>query len=272
MGSTQFRGYPRVDPGDPPDGRDQINDLADAVDADVQLLSAGYKLAAIVHYTANGTFQKGNYAGIKAIEVEVIGAGGGSAYAAATTGAQISYGTGGGGGGYSHGFILAGSLASSETVTVGTGGTAGNSGTPDAGNGGGSSFGTHLTAGGGQGGDATGAVSTAVSGFFSSGAGGVIGAGSAADIVAPGEGGARVRHENGFLTYVLGLTGHRSGGPYGVNILAQTFSSLASGQSQTAAAGLAPGGGASGNRNLTSASAQNGAAGANGRVIVRVYV
>lgn len=272
MGSTQFRGYPRVDPGSVPNGRDQINALADAVDADVEGLSAGYKLAAVLHYTSNGTFQKGNYAGIKAVEVEVIGAGGGSAFAATTTAGQISFGAGGGGGGYSHGFILAGALASSETVTVGTGGIAGTSGTPDGGAGGNSSFGTHLTAGGGGGGNDSGAASTASSGTISAGTPGAVGAGTAADIVAPGEGGRGVRYENGFLTHIEGLAGFRSGSPYGVTMHNVTYSSLAGSQSQSPAAGVGVGGGARGPRNGTSSASQNGAAGSNGRVIVRVYV
>lgn len=272
MGTTQFRSYPRVDAGSIPDGRAQVNALADAVDADVQALSGGMRLAAILHYTSSGTFQKGNYAGIKAIEVEVVGAGGGSAFAAATTAAQISMGTGGGGGGYGHGFILAGALASSETVTVGTGGIAGSSGVPAGGAGGNSSFGAHVTAGGGGGGSASGAASTAGSGSNNAGAGGAVGAGTAADIVAPGEGDQRVRYENGFFTYVAGLQGHRAGGPYGVAILNTTYSSLTGSASQGALAGVGVGGGARGPRNLTSSSSQNGAAGADGRVIVRVYV
>lgn len=272
MGTTQFRAYPRVDPGTSPDGRGQINALADAVDADVQAISAGYKLAAILHYTSNGTFQKGNYAGIKAVEVEVIGAGGGSAFAAATSGAQISFGEGGAGGGYGHGFILAGALSSSETVTVGVGGTGGTSGTPDGGNGGDSSFGAHVTAGGGQGGDDSGVQSTAASGAFTANNGGAAGAGTAVDISVPGEGNGTIRFENGSMSDVAGLRGHRSGGPYGAAVNNTTYSSLTGNASQAAAAGVGIGGGARGPRNLTSSSSQNGAAGANGRVIVRVYI
>lgn len=272
MGTTQFRGYPRVDVGATPDGRAQVNALADAVDSDVQTLSGGYRLAAIVHFTSTGSFTKGSYAGIKAVEVEVIGAGGGSAFAATTTAGQISIGTGGGGGGYAHGFIAAGALATSETVTVGAGGIAGTSGVPAGGAGGNSSFGAHVTAGGGGGGAASGAASTASSGSNTAGAAGAVGAGTAADIVAPGEGGAPVRYENGLVVHVDGLRGHRSGGPYGAAVHNSTFSSTTGSSSQGALPGAGIGGGARGNRNLTSSSSQNGAAGANGRVIVRVYV
>lgn len=272
MGTTPFRSYPRVDVGDQPDGREQINALADAVDADVQALSAGYKLAAIVQFTSSGTFTKGSYAGIKAVEVEVMGAGGGSGFAATTTAGQISFGEGAGGGGYGHGWILAGSLATSETVTVGTGGTGGTSGTPDGSSGGASSFGAHVTAGGGDGGNDSGAVSTVSSGAFTAGAGGTAGGGTAVDISIPGEGEGVVRYENGFMSDVAGLRGHRAGGPYGAAVNNSTYSSLTGGASQSATAGAGIGGGARGPRNLTGSASQNGAAGANGRVIVRVYV
>jgi hypothetical protein len=272
VGSTQFRGYPRVDDGSIPDGQAQINALADALDVDVQALAGGYKLAAIVQLTSSGNFTKGSYAGIKAIEVEVVGAGGGSGFAAATSGAQISFGEGGGGGGYGHGFILAGALATSETVTVGVGGVGGTSGTPDATDGGGSSFGGHVTAGGGGGGNDSGAQSTAGSGFFTAGAAGAAGAGTACDISVPGEGDGGIRFESGFIVDVAGLRGNRSGGPYGAAVQNSTFASGTGGVSQTAAAGVGIGGGARGPRNLTSGSSQNGAAGANGRVIVRVYI
>lgn len=272
MGTTQFRSYPRVDPGATPDGRTQLNALADAVDADVQGLSGGYRLAAIVHFTSSGTFQKGTYAGIRAVEVEVHGAGGGSAFAAATSGAQISYGTGGGGGGYGHGWIPAASLASSETVTVGTGGIAGTSGVPDGGAGGNSSFGAHVTAGGGAGGADSGAVSTASSGSNNAGAAGAAGAGTAIDVSVAGEGGTRVHYVNGNIDHVEGLEGHRAGGPHSAAVRNTTFASLSAGGSQAAAPGAGIGGGARGPRNLTSSSSQNGEVGANGRVIVRVYI
>ena len=272
MGTTQFRSYPRVDDGSIPDGQAQINALADAVDVDVQALSGGYRLAAVLQYTSNGTFQKGNYAGIKAVEVEVMGAGGGSGFAAATTAAEISFGEGGAGGGYGHGWILAGALSSSETVTVGVGGLAGTSGVPDGGNGGNSAFGAHVTAGGGQGGNDSGAASTAASGAFTANSGGAAGAGTACDISIAGEGEGTARYENGFMSDVTGLRGHRAGGPYSAAVNNSTYSSLTGRSSQSAVAGAGIGGGARGPRNITSSASQNGAAGADGRVIVRVYV
>lgn len=271
MPNTQFRGYPRVAPSASPDGRGQINALADAVDADVQALSDGYRLAAIVHFTSSGTFTKGSYAGIKAVEVEVIGGGGGSGFAATTNSSQISFGRGGAGGAYAHGFILAAALASSETVTVGAGGTAGSSGTPDGGNGGDSSFGTLVTAGGGQGGNDATASNVSTGNSFLRNAGGSPG-GSAFDIGVPGEGGGSVDYKNGAFTELTGLMGGKSGGPYGTTVYNTTGINTAGIGSQDAVAGKGIGGGALGPANGVSNSSRNGAAGSAGRVIVRVYV
>lgn len=60
-------------------------------------------------------------------------------------GGTLGFGVGGGGGGYSERWMLLGDLASTETVTIGAGGTG--SATPGAG--GNSTFGSHLTAYGG---------------------------------------------------------------------------------------------------------------------------
>jgi len=163
-------------------------------------------------------------------------------------------------------------LATSETVTVGVGGTGGTSGVPDGGDGGSSAFGAHVTAGGGFGGNDSGAMSTASSGSGNAGPPGAAGAGTAVDISIPGEGDGTVHFENGFMTDVIGLRGHRAGGPYGAAVNNTTYSSLTGTASQGAVAGAGIGGGARGPRNPTSFSSQNGAAGANGRVIVRVYV
>lgn len=267
---TSFRGYPRVGDNVLADGKANVNALADAIDADVAGLVAGYRLAAILHYSSTGVFTKGSYAGIKAVEVEVIGAGGGSGYAAATSGAQFSWGDGGAGGAYSHGFILAAALATSETVTVGAAGSAGTSGTPDGGNGGNSSFGAFLTAGGGQGGNDH-LTSTAAAGTANGSSGGTPG-GTAMDIGIPGEGDDASSFISGAFEYMGSITGKRSGGPYGAqnnNTQAPVTGGLSS---QGASAGLGIGSGARGPIRLSSSSANNGAAGAAGRVIVRVYV
>jgi hypothetical protein len=268
--TTQYRGYPTVAALTSPDGRAQINALAVAVDADVAGLVSGMRLAAVLNYTGTGTFQKGNYAGIKMVEVEVIGGGGGSGYAAATTGSQLSWGRGGAGGGYAYGTIEAGSLSSSETVTVGAAGIAGVLALPDGGAGGTSSFGTHLVATGGGGGNDS-LVSTAASGTANGPSGGA-GSGTAAIITANGEGDDAVTFVTGVVIDVAALKGRRSGGPYGATLGNGIGGSTSGISSQSAIAGGGIGSGARGPLRITSSSGVNGEAGSAGRVIVRVYV
>jgi hypothetical protein len=87
-------------------------------------------------------------AGLKYIIVEVQAGGGGGGGTDTTTGSAAS---GGGGGGYSKKLIPVASLGATETVTTGAGGAAGGA-SADGSAGGNSSFGTHATATGGDGG------------------------------------------------------------------------------------------------------------------------
>lgn len=110
------------------------------------------------YYTASDTWSKP--LGLKFVIVEVQGGGGGGGGA----NSDNSIGAGGGGGGYSKEKIAAGSLAATETVTVGA---AGAGGAPTgAGTGGTSSFGTtpFLSATGGAGGPVNGGVALGGSG------------------------------------------------------------------------------------------------------------
>ena len=117
-----------------------------------------------VYFTSSGTFVKASYPGLYGVEVECIGAGGGSGGVAATDSGHISFTTGGGGGGYAKAFILATDLLTSEAVTVGTGGAAGGFDTGGS-NGGSSSFGAHFSVGGGGGGEAHGPFGTVLKGL-----------------------------------------------------------------------------------------------------------
>lgn len=131
----------------------------------------------LVVFASSGTWTKDP--GLKAVMVEVFGAGGGAA-TRGTVSKTIIAGAGGGGGGYARKVILAASLGSTETVTIGTGGTASKTGTTatDGGTGGTSSFGSHCSATGGTGGQKYDGAAPATT----SAVGGVGGTGSNGDI------------------------------------------------------------------------------------------
>lgn len=104
-----------------------------------------------VEYTTTGTFVKASYPWAKYAKITVVGGGGAGGGTTSTTAGQGSVGGGGGGGGWAVKTVEVSTLAASETVTVGAGGTGvlnadGNDGT-------GSSFGTLVVAGPGLGGD-----------------------------------------------------------------------------------------------------------------------
>jgi len=114
-------------------------------------------------YTAGTTWSKP--AGLVSVDVICLGGGGGGGGGARrATGVVSRGGSGGGGGAVSFTQVLASSLSSTETVTIGAGGTAGAAVTADStagtagGNGGQTSFGTHCVAPGGLGGGADGAT------------------------------------------------------------------------------------------------------------------
>jgi len=132
-------------------------------------ISAGGTFVQTV-FTSSGTFSKpGN---LQSVKIRVMGGGGGSG--------NHNNSGGGGGGGYAEDYVEAGSLASSETVTVGAPGNgAAGGGSPNGGGSGGtSSFGSIVSAsggGGGSSGNSTGGIgsdgqfnfggSTGLSGF-----------------------------------------------------------------------------------------------------------
>lgn len=110
--------------------------------------------SAINVYTSSDTWTKPD--GLKFVTVWVVGGGGGGGGIASDANAHA--GTGGGGGGASFKVILESALSSSETVTIGAGGTGGTNVGGSGSAGGTSSFGSHCSATGGDGGngDATG--------------------------------------------------------------------------------------------------------------------
>lgn len=131
----------------------------------------------LVVFASNGTWTKDT--GLKAVMTEVVGAGGGAS-TRGTVGKVTYGGAGGGGGGYSRKMILESALGSTESVTVGLGGTASKTGSTntDGGAGGTSSFGSHNSATGGGGGQKYDGAAPATA----SSVGGSGGAGSNGDV------------------------------------------------------------------------------------------
>ena len=211
-------------------------------------------------YTSSTTWNKPD--GLKYVIVEVVGGGGGAGGAGATSSGQSSSGGGGGGGGYSRALILAASLGSSETVTVGAGG-AGNSGAAGS-TGGTSSFGSHATATGGTGGGGGGVTAT-----FSTANGGAGGIGSGGDINTAGDSGGYglMMADSDVVSTPRGTGGNGGGsalGGGGQSVSATT--SPANGND-----GKVYGGGGGGSGNGEGDSARAGGDGADGVVIVKEF-
>jgi hypothetical protein len=191
-----------------------------------------------IYFTSSGTFSKASYPWLRAVKVKMVGGGGGGSDAQITGGSQVSVGGGGGGGAYCEKFYTdIASLASSITVTVGTGGTPGNSG-------GTSSF-VSMSANGGATGNAMGSGNLS---FYYSNPG-LGGAASGGDINIegfagiPGEAWAydRVQCSTGGETLLSGRTiqGVNTTGTTGANgvLYGGGGSSAANGQNQSARAG-----------------------------------
>lgn len=214
-----------------------------------------YFYGGTIYYTSSGTFDKADYPGLRAIEVECQAGGGAGGGAPSTAGGQISVGAPGGGGCYARSFILVSDLDTTEAVTVGAGGT-GASGTT-GGDGNSSSFDT---------------ISGEVS-ATGGGGGGVIAAGNTDAAVVGGNGG-----QSGVGDIVIG--GHSAPATYRLLASAAVSNSggnsfLGSGgtrvSSNTAGNPGVQGGGGSGTVNGASQSARTGAAGGDGVVIVHLH-
>ena len=106
-----------------------------------------YRYVQTLYYTSSGTFVKADYPWLNAIRVKVQGAGGGGGGVDASV---TGTGAGGGAGAYAEGFVtdIAG-LASSVSVTVGSGGAGSANNAAGGSAGGQSSFGTLVVAIGG---------------------------------------------------------------------------------------------------------------------------
>jgi hypothetical protein len=202
--------------------------------------------------------------------IEVCGGGGGGAGAPATGSGQTSVGAPGSGAGYAKGVYDAATIGASQLVTIGAGGTAGNSTTPGA-TGGTTSVGSLLSATGGGGGNVNGDLSVAATACSSS--------------AAPGAGTGGYFQANGewpsfAFGYTAGGSSFGNNGVAGLSYLGRTaglpFIANERSTSKSYPGTNAPsneyGTGGGGSLNLPSQSAVNGGTGAPGVVIVTEYI
>jgi hypothetical protein len=190
--------------------------------------------------------------------IEAVGAGGGSGGVGGATGSASSGGVGGSGGEYGRNLLTSAQIGSSQTITIGAGGSAGASGGGNGGNGGNTSIGTLLVCIGGGGGIYYNNAAAGVAYGIQGGYGGTASAGQYFFI----QGGAGGTASN-ISTAAFGSFG---GSSYFCGITPAVVSN---------SAGLSPlegyGGGAAG-ATATNSTANAGAAGAPGVVIITEYI
>ena len=248
-----------------------------------EFTSRGYRYVDTIYFTSDSTFTKASYPWLRAIRVKVQGAGGGGGSTDYCNSAgEAAASSGGGGGGYAESFITdIASLASSVTVTVGTGGagaTGGDSVTLNGAvgtDGGSSSFGSgtayEVSGDGGTGGNR----GYETGGFYTTS--GKWGGSGTGDLVVPGEASEPTIH--------IGLAGTTSshvvaaGSNGGDSMLGAggrvSSTGSTSGQvTRDGGDGSGYGGGGSGGAAAAytgTADGADGGAGSNGIVIVELY-
>jgi len=214
----------------------------------------------IQEFTTSGTWTKpveGNYA-----VVEIWGAGGSGRSGFSST-STSAYSGGGGGGECTRKMILLTSLGSTESVTIGTGGTS-VTGQTNGNAGGGSSFGSHITVGGGGGGTAT--------------TTGGIGGGYGENVESGGNGGysaSGVATHGGHSLYGGGggggMSGQGVGASPGTSKYGGSGGNGAGGNPAVASPGNVPGGGGGGAYAVGASASATSGAGGNGFCRVTVF-
>jgi len=212
-------------------------------------------------FTSSGSYTPSP--GLVNAVIEVVGGGGGGGGCAAATSVLPSSGGGGGGGGYAQISVTAATIGSSQTITIGAGGTAGTS-SANGGTGGTTSCGSIVSATGGAGG-----VSGTAPAAIIQNVGGVGGIGIGGDINIVGSCG----RDGIGLVITLGFicVGGSGGGSYYGSTAANTGTA---GTGLTGITGNLYGGGGTGAFNYLSGSsiARNGGAGASGFVIITEFI
>jgi len=206
-------------------------------------------------FSTPGTFQfdPTDYPNLQRVNARMVGGGGGSSGASAPAGQAIAR-PGGSSGGYAETLVQRSQMAGIVNVTVGAGGTAGAANNGPGGDGGASSFGSFAIANGGFSGNALQAAGT-VADVGSGPPGPAAGTGDIVSGGDPGEGGFR-------------LSGtEASSGRGGSSLLGHGGRSV--GFQATGQVGPGPGGGGGGPVSFNTA--QAGAAGRAGIVILDLY-
>jgi hypothetical protein len=260
-------------------GADVITDVTLATGTNTNVASAAAvkayvdentKAPNVLTFAAAATYTP--TAGMKWVEVEMVGGGGGGGGAVATTAAlPVSVGGSAGAGGYIRALLTAAQIGASQAVTVGAAGVAGAAGGA-GGAGGASSLGALLSCTGGGGG----VVSAASAGVALAlgGAGGAFTV-TVGSLVAARQGDSAAVSMAVVSGTAIGMTTANGAsstfgrGGRGVALNAVT-STLSTGLNGNASAG--PGAGASGSVNAgTAAAARAGVAGSLGRVVITEF-
>jgi hypothetical protein len=228
-------------------------EILTAADVNDHLLNGGYQYRETVYFTSSGTFVKADYPWLRAIRVKCVGAGGGGRGREAGD----NQGGGGGGGGYAEKFItdIAG-LDATVTVTRGNGGPGGIAASiPGNGtNGGTSSFGSLLSASGGQG--------------CASTTGGAGGSGTGGDLNMSGNRGDADGSFSGLIVAQQLRRGRGGDSPLGWGF-GENYASAGGAGGAQGRDGINFGGGGSGG--IAGSSDQPGGSGSAGIVVVELY-
>jgi hypothetical protein len=213
------------------------------------------RLLNVQGFAVHGTYTYTPTPGTNSILVDVFGAGGGSGGTTTCTSSQASV-TGGGGAGAHGRTKLTSGFLNGVTVTVGTGGAASSASAGNGGNGGTSSFGSFVTAPGGQGSTGQSASNTFV--VTGGGTGGALASGGNFLNTQGSHGGY------GFSNGLLGTSG--AGGDNALGGGGEPVSAT-----NVGGYAVTPGTGAGGSYTGPSGSAVAGAGGADGAVYVYEY-
>lgn len=219
----------------------------------------------MVTFTSSGTFTKASYPWATNAKITVVGGGGAGGGSENTSTDDMSGGSGGGAGGTAVVQVAVSTLAASETVTIGAGGTGVSA--ANGGNGGTTSFGTVAVATGGNGG-VVGPIATKKAAY----PGGTGGIGTTGTLLMEGSAGNTAiisADSKGANEYsVCGGGGLSSFGGSGLDI---TFNEDSAQFSQAGEAGSVPGAGGGGSASFhVAGTAEAGGDGADGIVVIEL--